>query len=122
MATATQRERLRLDIGATVSSLPDLEADAIYEEAGESYTDTASLNIYARVIGLRRILASSAKLTSYAQNESRENLSDVFKHVKELLLMWEETLAVAEGGAEGAVRSGRQVHSPDYRNDWPYRP
>ena len=78
MATETQRVRLRSDIGATVASLPDDDADDIFTEAGEKYTDADSITAYTRVLAIRRLMANAAKLTDYTQNESQEKQSQVF--------------------------------------------
>lgn len=120
MATATERERLRQDVGANSTALSDADADEIYTEAAETYTDSATINAYTRTIAIRRLLASSARLTSYKQNESTENLSDVFKHLKELLKLWEgkTTDAVAAGGS-GAARFGSVRRKPATVREYP---
>lgn len=121
MATDAQlRDRLRRDVGANSTALSDADADALFEEAGETYSDTASAYAYARVLALQGILASSAKLTSYKQNESSESLSDVFKHLKELLKVWEDktTDAVAAGGS-GAARFGSVRRKPAAVREYP---
>lgn len=97
MATAIERARLRRDIGADQSALPDSEADLIFVESAETYTTGSSAYYaYARVLALQGILASSAKMTTYRQNESQENASDVFKHLKDLLAIWERKTAQAD--------------------------
>lgn len=106
MATSAQRERLRADIDADSTTFPDDEVDDIFEEAQESYSDSAAYTAYTRVIALRRLLASAAKRTSYVQNQSSENLSDVFKHLKQLLDLWQGELGGAVGGTIGAVKLG----------------
>ncbi len=121
MATEAQlRDRLRRDVGANSTALSDADADALFEEAGETYSDAASAYAYARVLALQGILASSAKLTTYKQNESTENLSDVFKHLKELLKLWEgkTTDAVAAGGS-GAARFGSVRRKPATVREYP---
>lgn len=121
MATEAQlRDRLRRDVGANSTALSDADADALFEEAGETYGDAASAYAYARVLALQGILASSAKLTSYKQNESSENLSDIFKHLKELLKVWEDktTDAVAAGGS-GAARFGSVRRKPARIKEYP---
>lgn len=121
MATATERSRLRSDIGADVTSLPDVDADAIYTEAAESHSDARVVHAEARVIAIRRLLASSARLTSYRQNNSTENLSDVFKHLQSLLGLWEgnRDRAVAEAGS-GAARFGGVRPRPAAVREYPY--
>lgn len=121
MATALQRDRLRSDIGATILSMPDFEADEIFDEAGESHTDTASITAATRVIALRRLLASSAKLTDYRQNQSSESLSDVFDHLKQLLAYWEGELdkATAAASATGAARFSGLRRRPKRVKEYP---
>lgn len=119
MAT-TAADRLRRDLGASEAALSDEDAADLLEEAGEKYSDTASAYAYARVLGIQGLLSSSAKLTSYKANESSENLSDVFKHLKELLKVWEDktTDAVAAGGS-GAARFGSVRRKPAAVREYP---
>ena len=121
MATALQRSRLRDDIGATETSLFDDEADDIFVEAGELYTDGASLTAATRVIAIRRLLASSAKLTDYRQNQSSESLSDVFEHLYRLLTYWEGELgkAVAAASTTGAARFSGLRRRPKRIKEYP---
>jgi hypothetical protein len=121
MATETQRERLREDIGADSTSLPDADADAIFTEAGEAHTDATAIKAATRVIAIRRLLASSAKLTTYKQNASSENLSDVFKHLRMLLGVWQGELddAVAGASANGAARFGGIRRKPKKIREYP---
>lgn len=121
MATDAQlRDRLRRDVGANSTALSDADADALFEEAGETYSDAASAYAYARVLALQGILANSAKLTSYKQNESTENLSDIFKHLKELLKVWEDKTTDAVGAAgSGAARFGGVRRKPAPVREYP---
>lgn len=122
MATATERSRLRRDTGTDVSSLEDDDADAIFVEAGEKYTNTATIAAYARVLVIQSLLSSSAKLTTYRQNESTENLSDVFKHLKELLAVWEgkvDDAITAAAGSSGAARFGGVRRKPAGLKEYP---
>lgn len=122
MATELQRQRLRDDIGATVTSLSDDDADAVYTRAAESYpTEGAAQDAQARIIAIRGLLASSAKMTTYRQNASSENASDVFKHLSELLKMWRGELALAEAAAStsGAARFGGMRRKPKKIREYP---
>jgi uncharacterized BrkB/YihY/UPF0761 family membrane protein len=122
MATATERSRLRRDTGSDVSSLEDSAIDAIFVEAAERYTDTATATAYTRVLAIQGILASSAKLTSYRANESQENLSDVFKHLKDLLAIWEakvDDAITAAAGSSGAARFGGLRRKPAKVREYP---
>lgn len=121
MATETERERLRADIGANITSLPDEDADDIFTEAGEVYTDSGSISAYTRVLAIRRLLASSARLTDYTQNASQEKQSQVFDHLKQLLSFWQGELdtAVSASSAVGAARFGGQRRSPKRIQEYP---
>lgn len=125
MATETDYNRLRRDIGANETSLPDEDAEALFTEAGERYTDTATAAAYTRVLALQGLLASSAKLATYKQNESQENLSDVFKHLKELLKVWEDKVSDAiesAAGSSGAARFGGVRRKPARVREYPSWP
>ncbi len=120
MTTATDRARLRRDVGADVTSLPDADADALFVEAAETYSDTTTATAYTRVLAIQGLLASSAKLTSYRQNQSSEEASDVFEHLSRLLELWEEKTAdgvMASGN--GAMRFGRTGKKPTRIKEYP---
>lgn len=121
MATELERERLRADIGANATSLPDEDADAIFVEAGEVYSDGTSATAYTRVLAIRRLLASAARLTDYTQNASQEKQSQVFSHLKQLLVFWQDELDAAVAGAatSGAARFGGQRRSPKRIQEYP---
>lgn len=121
MATETERTRLRADIGANVTSLPDDDADDIFTEAGEVYTDANSIAAYTRVLAIRRLLASSARLTDYTQNQSQEKQSQVFDHLKALLAFWQNELdtAVSAASTVGAARFGGMRRKPKKVKEYP---
>ena len=121
-ATQSQIDRLRRDTGTDDSSLEDAAIDAIFVEAGEKYTDAATATAYTRVLAIQGILASSARLTSYRANESQENLSDVFKHLKDLLAIWEakvEDAIAAAASSSGAARFGGMRRKPAKVREYP---
>lgn len=121
MATATQRERLRADIGADETSLPDADADDIYTEAGERYTDADSIDAYARVVAIRRLMASAARETDYTAGESSEKASQVFAQLRALLPVWEAALndAVLSASTSGAARFGGMRRKPKRIREYP---
>lgn len=92
MATLVDYARFRSDIGADEETFDDIEAEEIYEEAAEDYSGSGSIKAATRVIALQRLLASSAKLTTYTANNSREEVGEVFKHLKELEALWQGRL------------------------------
>jgi hypothetical protein len=119
VATQTQADRLRRDVDANTTSLPDADVDALFTEAMESYTDAASIAAYTRVLFLQSLLASSAKLTTYRQNESQENASDIFKHIQQLLAYWQGATATAIAATSSAARFGRTTVKPARVKEYP---
>lgn len=114
MATQQDYQRLRLDIGATIDSLDDTEAEDVLTEAAETYSGAHSSHAYARVIAIRRILISSSKMVNYRQNNTQVNASDIFKNLREMLSIWENVLAssLAADSEHGVVRSGKTRRVP----------
>lgn len=121
MANQTDYARLRRDIGADATSLPDDDAEALFIEAAETYTDAASMAALARILALQGLLANSSRLTTYQQNASMERLSDVFTHLKKLLGYWQEQLdtATKAAGSTGAARFGRTQRLPSRIKEYP---
>jgi hypothetical protein len=120
--TQSQIDRLRRDVGANETSLPDETIQDIFDEAGEKYTDTGTITAYTRVLTIQSLLSSSARLTTYKQNESSENLSDVFKHLRDLLAIWEaktDDAITAAAGSSGAARFGGVRRKPAKVREYP---
>lgn len=119
MATELERTRLRKDIGADENSLTNTDADEIFVEAGEIYTAAAQIKAATRVIAIQRLLASSAKLASYKQNQSSENLSDIFGHLERLLTYWQGQQDSAAVSGQSAARFGRTRVIPRHIAEFP---
>ena len=124
MATATDYQRLRADVGASVDALGDIEAGEIFDEAGESYGATGTIKAETRVIAVQRIMASAAKLTTYRQNNTQENLSDVMKNLKVLLDYWTDQRDAAYAietrtASRGAARFGGKRITPTRVKEYP---
>lgn len=121
MATETERARLRSDIGADSTSLPDATADALFVEAGEMYTEAGPIAAYTRVLAIRRLMANAARLTDYTQNESQEKQSQIFAQLKQLLAFWQGELddAIAAASTVGAARFGGLRRKPKAVKEWP---
>jgi hypothetical protein len=116
----TDIARLRRDVGANVTSLPDADANALFVEAAETYSNAASAAAYTRALAIQGLLASSAKLVSYRQNQSSENASDVFEHLTRLLSLWEQKTADAQKLAgNGAARFGATGKKPTRIREYP---
>lgn len=118
MSTAT--ERLQRDVGADETSLPTATAQALLDEAAESYSNATVAAAYARVLAIQGLLASSAKLTSYRQNESQESSSDVFEHLSALLKLWQGKVEDAlKSTGSGSLRFGRTGKKPTRIKEYP---
>lgn len=122
--TQTQIDRLRRDVGGDETSLPDETVQDIFDEAEEAYTDSASALAQTRILALQGLLASAAKVTTYKQNETTENRSDLFNHLKDLLTLWQKRLddAIADADAaslDGGVRFGRVHRKPAKAREYP---
>jgi hypothetical protein len=120
MATAAQRDRLRRDVDASETVLPDGLADDLFDEAGESYTDAASITAYTRIIFLQSLLASAAKMNDYRQNETEEKAGQIFAKVEKLLELWRGVLVDTVAGASGsAARFGKTKYIPARIREYP---
>lgn len=123
MATETEQQRLRMDVGLAATdttSLSNETIDAIFVEAGESYTDAASLVAATRVITLRRLRAQAASAVDYTQNNSTEKASQRFAHLTALLNEWQEKLDEAVAGARSSTaRFGRTTRRPARIKEFP---
>lgn len=120
VATQAQADRLRADTGTNTASLPDASVDAIWTEAGESYTDNGSLTAYTRVIVLRRILAGAIAMNDYKQNESEEKAGQVFGKVQKALDLWQGILTEAiTSSGNGAARFGKTQYKPLRVKEYP---
>lgn len=123
MATESQRQRLRLDVGLAADdlvSLPNLIADDVYGEAEESYTDAASVTAYARVITLDRLLMQAANEVDYTENNSSERASQRYTQLSKERDKWQgrlDTAVAAAGG--GAARFGRTARRPRTIREYP---
>lgn len=123
MASLLEQQRLRLDVGLAAddtTSLPDATIDAVFVEAGENYTDAASLVASTRVIVLRRLRASASSAVDYQQNNSSEKASQRFAHLTTLLKEWQGKLdeAIVDGRGSG-VKSGRTTRKPARIKEYP---
>lgn len=123
MATTLEQQRLRLDLGFSASdttNLPDATIDAIFVEAGESYSDSASLVAATRVIALRRLRVQAAASVDYTQNNSSERASQRFTHLGQLLAEWQGHLDTAVKTARGSsARFGRTTRRPARIKEYP---
>lgn len=99
---ATRNKRLWADTGTDSTILletstdDDLGIDDIYSQALDRYpNDNAKQDAFARVLVFRRLLAPTAMQGRYVQNQSEEDMRNVFGNLQALLKYWEGEVAVA---------------------------
>jgi hypothetical protein len=122
--TEVQIADVRADIGDSnpdAQSFTDTEIQRLYTRAEEIHgAGSALVEPQVRVLAIKQLWASSAKLTTYKQNQSSENLSDVFKHLKALLELYQGELADAEAaGTGGGVAIMGLKKTPTRQKDVP---
>ena len=121
-ATAQQITDFREDIG-DVGTPPVFDDEAIqrlYDRATAAYSDATIYEAEMRVIGIRQLLLDSAKRVTYKQNQSSENQSDIFKHLKEALDIWTQIRnGEIEAQAGGGVGFFALTKTPKRKKDVP---
>lgn len=85
-ATITEKQLLRRKTSDTSATLTDPDIDLLFDEAEVDYSGYSRDVIFWAVVLARReeLWMASAREVTYQQNETRENLSDIAKHLKEL--------------------------------------
>lgn len=95
--TAGEISRLRRQLGLTETQLPDAEINEMYTEAGTLYPEGAySRNVwfaFVRLQAAKDLMAEAAQRVTYAQGQSRENLSDLLGNLEKLVALYQRDLA-----------------------------
>lgn len=100
MAYAAFYVALRDDTGKTLTTLPDLDAEAVFVAAQAEWGD-AGTQAGARVLIIRKDWAiATNNAADYTQNEESERLSQIADAKKELLDYWQGLLDDATAAAE----------------------
>ena len=120
MTTDTERERLRLDTGHSVTSLDNTEADAIFVRAAEEYSATA-MQAGARVLAIQYLLADASKLNDYTQNMTTESASQIFGHLRKLLDYWQDVAKDDDAATRSKARFGQTKGKPTRIKGFPGR-
>lgn len=121
MPTETQITRFRAFFNDPSGAIwSDPEVVAIFEEAGELATSESTVMVEARLIGIDRLMMDSAKRTTYKQNDSSQNDSDIFKALAVMRSKLEDERArLAKLAAGSAVRMAQPTKVPVRRRDYP---
>lgn len=128
MATETDYQRLRLDLGLDIDdqvALSDAKAALIFEEVEEGYTDATSIKAASRVLAINRLMIQAASDVDYIQNNSTEKASQQYAMLEKELLKWQAKLDDAVAGVgSGAARFGRPKRLParikEHPGGWGY--
>jgi len=124
--TETEISRLRRQLALNETQLPDDEIQALYTEAEELYPlatySRAVIFAAVRLQGAKDLLAEVAQRVTYSQNQSREQLSDLTKNVKELVRLYTDELAEllnTENPALPPARWGWTKTTPSVKLEYP---
>jgi hypothetical protein len=80
---------LRRKTNDSLTSFPDADVDLLFEEAAANYSDySREVQLQAVVVArIDELWTASMTQVTYQQNETRENLSDIAKNLKEKLTL-----------------------------------
>lgn len=107
MATEAEQDMFRADLGdADESAFSDAQIDTIWERAtaAASVSDDDLIFVIAKLIGIKQLMMQAAKRVTYKSGESSANLSDYFKHLKDLKKDLEAEQASLEKGLQSPIR------------------
>lgn len=125
MSTPEEARQLRRAVGFAPDdtvAMSQAEADALYADALAWYPGSASPLASTAIIYFEGLLANTAKMYRYRQNQTENFAGDVFEHVKYLIEYWQKKLLAAEvilAGEDGSVRSGRTMQIPTRWKEYP---
>lgn len=119
-ATAAQRTRLRFELGHDATSLPDADANAIWDWAVADYGsyDADVWMAAAVLIGRKNLLAQARKQVTYKAGQSSENLTDIAKGLAEDIARDEKKLEEAiQKNSPAAKIVATRKKPPVYRSN-----
>lgn len=124
MATATQRSRLRNDVGAPDDEtvITNAAIDDYFVRATEDYPSGSAAVLFAsaKIYALRQMKAKAHKFFDYDQNDSSVKKSQVFKNIDSLLKDAKAELADAlDADAGSAVKISRTRRKPTRIVEYP---
>ena len=128
MATATSQEmsRLRRQLGLDSTQLPDADIKDMYTVAEEQYpAATYSRAVWFAAVRLQAAkdqMAKAAHRVTYAQGQSRDNLSDLIKNMEKMVKLYSDDLQeaiAAEVQSLPPVMWGVPKKIPTREQEWP---
>jgi hypothetical protein len=83
----TEAERVRRRTSDNTTTFPDEDVDLLFDQAEEDYAGYSRKVFFQAVVVTRlsELVVSASKAVTYQLNETRENLSDIAKILKDLL-------------------------------------
>lgn len=102
-------QRLRRDLSVDEDELDDVVAEALFEEAAETYSGVASVAAYARVLAIQGMIADAKNEVDYTQSESSEKSNQVMKNLLDMLALWQGNLRVALANEATSNSAGARV-------------
>ncbi len=122
MATATQRTRLRADLGLAddESVFTDAEVDELFARAGEQYGDPEVVYACARLLGVDQLIARTVpQMTKYRQGESSEDPTPILQGLRGLRALYADALQSAIAASSGSVRIMGLRRKPTRLKEYP---
>lgn len=113
MPTDAQRDAVRYDLSASSSVMPDTEIDLLYDRSTALYSgNDEAIEAKVRLLAIRAILISAAKMVDYTQNQSSEKLGQVFDHLYKIRTIFADDLLIALSDAGVSVNYGGLRRKP----------
>lgn len=112
----------RADIGDANTAFSNLEIDRLAERAAARWGAAVAYE-GARVLAVQQLLANAAKRYDYTANESSEKQSQVFKHLQDMLKLYQadldDVLSDLAEASSGKARFGGTRKIPSRRKEYP---
>lgn len=126
MAELIDYQRLRMALGLRPddeSQIDNDQAELIFVQAGETYTDAAGITVYTRVLALDSLLMQAANDVDYTQNNTTEKASQRYAMLSKERDKWQKRLEeVIAAARSSAARFGRTKRKPtriyEYPGEW----
>lgn len=126
MAELIDYQRLRMALGLRPddeSQIDNGQAELLFVQAGETYTDAGSITVYTRVLALDSLLMQAANDVDYTQNKTTEKASQRYAMLSKERDKWQKRLEeVIDAARSSAARFGRTKRKPariyEYPGEW----
>lgn len=122
MVTELEYGRFRRSLSGSETSMPDEYIDTVFADAESDYDGSVRKVIVLAAIlqGARELRAAAVRYTDYTQNQTKESLSQIFKHLDSLVTDFKQQLE--EASAKDTLPSvmwGRGKNVPTRIREYP---